>query len=68
MSDDFAAVAAVAQPSPMSGITGERHPIAIDAVPRSFADRADRGVEILSRWAGIATFAAAVTAIAWFIF
>lgn len=66
MADDFAAVA-VAQPSPMNGIIGERHPIAIDATPRSFADRADRGVEILSRWAGICTFAAAVAAIIWFV-
>jgi hypothetical protein len=52
----------------LNSTTDERRGVAFETAPRAFADRADRGVEILSRWAGIGTFAAAVAAIGWLIF
>ncbi|WP_066523619.1 hypothetical protein [Sphingobium sp. EP60837] len=67
MADDFATVA-VAQPSSLNSTTDQRRRVAFETAPRAFADRADRGVEILSRWAGIGTFAAAVAAIGSLIF
>ena len=66
MADDFATVA-VAQPS-----QGRLHegdigiPAPLPAA--SFADRADRGVELLSRWSGILTFAGVVAGIIYLIF
>ncbi|EPR16001.1 hypothetical protein M527_22625 [Sphingobium indicum IP26] len=35
---------------------------------KTFADRAESGVQILSRWAGILAFVGTVAAIAWLIF
>jgi hypothetical protein len=67
VADDFATVA-VAQPSSLNSAVQQRTEITVEAMPRPFADRADRGVEIFSRWAGIFAFAAAVAAIAWIIF
>ena len=66
MADDFAAVA-LAQPSSLNKSASERSILAFEARPEIFADRAERGVEIFSRWAGIISFAAAVAAIVWFI-
>ena len=66
MADDFAKVA-MARPS-------QGRPHAVDIVlpaplaTASFADRADRGVELLSRWAGILTFAGTVAGIIYVIF
>lgn len=34
----------------------------------TIADRAERGVQLVSRWAGILAFVGAVAAIAWLIF
>ncbi|WP_037470648.1 hypothetical protein [Sphingobium sp. DC-2] len=66
MADDFAAVA-VAQPSP--GRSHDAEAIRPAALPASsLADRADRGVEILSRWAGILTFIGVVAGLAYLIF
>ena len=66
VADEFAAVA-VAQPSSLPTteaiLSSPSHSTAI-----TFADRADRGVELLSRWAGIVVFVGAVAAIAWAIF
>ena len=67
MADDFAAVA-VAQPSSLNNTASERSRLTYEARPEIFADRAERGVETFSRWAGIISFAAAIAAIIWFIF
>lgn len=67
MADDFATVA-VAQPSSSNSAVQGRAEITVEAAPRQFADRADRGVEIFSRWAGIFAFAAAVAGIIWAVF
>jgi hypothetical protein len=66
VANDFAA-AAVAQPSSLS-TASERSRLTYEARPEIFAARAERGVEMFSRWAGIISFAAAVAAIIWFIF
>ena len=65
MANDFATVT-VAQPSqarPQAGGTVIPPPLPA----ASFADRADRGVELLSRWAGILTFAGVVAGIIYLI-
>ncbi|MBY2927918.1 hypothetical protein FIM10_04410 [Sphingomonadales bacterium 56] len=66
MADDLAPVA-VARPSSTGGSTARPIPSQPSLAQRPFADRADRGVEILSRWAGIFSFAAAVGAIGWLL-
>ena len=65
MVDDFAAVA-VAQPSSTPAADAGRIYSGNPTAP-TFADRADRGVELLSRWAGITTFVATVGVIAWLV-
>lgn len=66
MADDFTTIA-VAQPSSMSKAANRCGDVPFEIRPAVFADRAERGVELLSRWVGIAAFAAAVAAIAWMI-
>lgn len=66
VADDIAA-GAVAEPS--SRRTHETvRTIAPPSPVISFADRADRGIELLSRWAGIAIFFGVVSGIAYLIF
>ena len=67
VADEFAAIA-VAQPSSSTPVAGTGRFFAESATPRSFSDRAERGVELFSRWAGIISFAAAIGAIGWLIF
>ncbi|QPI73748.1 hypothetical protein [Sphingobium sp. Cam5-1] len=62
MADDLAPVA-VAQHSSFDNNKDCASKLAYS----SFADRADRGIEILSRWAGIVTFAAATCSIIWYL-
>jgi hypothetical protein len=64
VADDYAAVA-VAQHSITSAAD---RGCAMPAPARTVADRAERGVELLSRWAGILAFVGAVAAIAYLIF
>lgn len=65
MADDIATVA-VTQHSLASAVdTGRSISTSLPAV--SFADRADHGVEIFSRWAGILAFGCAIAAIVWLI-
>ncbi|WP_176590057.1 hypothetical protein [Sphingobium sp. EM0848] len=65
MAEDFAGVA-VAQPSLNEKMEARRNvPARADAV--TFADRAEKGVQLLSRWAGILAFVGAVAAIAWLV-
>ena len=66
VADDFAAVA-VAQPSTHKA-NEANVVIAAPSPTISLADRADRGVELLSRWAGILIFAGVVAGIAYLIF
>ncbi|WP_162854596.1 hypothetical protein [Sphingobium estronivorans] len=58
---------AVAQPS-MTEKTERRPSLPMDGAAVIFADRAEKGVQLFSRWAGILAFVGAVTAIAWLIF
>ena len=66
MADDLAPVA-IARPSSVAA-SAARHGHSAPIAHQSFAARADRGVEIFSRWAGIVTFAAAVGATCWYLF
>ncbi|HEX7742217.1 MAG TPA: hypothetical protein VF489_13825 [Sphingobium sp.] len=65
MADDFATVA-VAQHSNIPPADGGRS-IPAAVVGRTAADRAERAVDLLSRWAGILAFVGAVAAIVWSI-
>ncbi|WP_242122696.1 hypothetical protein [Sphingobium sp. Sx8-8] len=66
MAEDFAGVAVV-QASLVD--TAEiRRDVSVHANPMTFADRAESGVQLLSRWAGILAFVGAVAAIAYLIF
>lgn len=64
VAEDFAAVAAAASLTETADMRRD--------VPArtgiTIADRAERGVQLVSRWAGILAFAGALAAIAWLIF
>ncbi|KKW92798.1 MULTISPECIES: hypothetical protein [Sphingobium] len=65
MAEDFAGIAVV-QPSLMDKAEARREfPVRADAA--TFADRAESGIQFVSRWAGILAFVGAVAAIAWLI-
>ncbi|WP_363754715.1 MULTISPECIES: hypothetical protein [unclassified Sphingobium] len=65
VAEEFAAVAA----APSLIETAEvRREIPVHAGSTTFVDRAESGVQLLSRWAGILTFVGALSAIAWLIF
>jgi len=65
VAEEFAAVAA----APSLIETAEvRREIPVHAGRTTFVDRAESGVQLLSRWAGILTFVGALSAIAWLIF
>lgn len=65
MADDFAAIAAT--PS-LIETTELRRDLPGHMGTPTIADRAERGVQLVSRWAGILAFVGAVAAIAWLIF
>jgi hypothetical protein len=65
VAEEFAAVATA--PSLIETAELRRElPARIDGM--TFADHAESGVQLLSRWAGIVAFVGAVAAIAWLIF
>jgi hypothetical protein len=65
VAEEFAAVAT----APSLIETAEvRREIPMHVGSTTFADRAESGVQLLSRWAGILTFVGALSAIAWLIF
>ncbi|WP_313807569.1 hypothetical protein [Sphingobium sp.] len=64
MAEDFAAVAV----APSLIETADMHrdvPMRVGSV--TMADRAERGVQLVSRWAGIVAFVGAIAAIGWLI-
>jgi len=65
VAEEFAAVAAA--PSLIEAAEVRRE-IPVHAGSTTFVDRAESGVQLLSRWAGILTFVGALSAIAWLIF
>jgi hypothetical protein len=65
VAEEFAAVAAA---SSLIETAEVRREIPAHAGSTTFADRAESGVQLLSRWAGILTFVGALSAIAWLIF
>ncbi|WP_375195437.1 hypothetical protein [Sphingobium sp.] len=66
VAEDFAGVAVV-QPT-LIDTADVRREMPVHANSISFADRAESGVQLLSRWAGILAFVGAVAAIAYLIF
>ena len=65
MAEEFAAVATA--PSLIETAEVRRElPARVDGF--TFADRAESGIQLVSRWAGILAFVGAVAAIAWLIF
>lgn len=65
MADDFAAVAIAQHSITPAADSGRSLPIPVPSL--TVADRAERGIELVSRWAGILTFVSAVAAIGWLI-
>lgn len=66
MAKEYGAVA-VAQHS-VADVAEVRQDVPARPPVISLADRAESGVQLLSRWAGILAFVGAVAAIAWLIF
>lgn len=65
MAEKFAAVA-VAEPSLMEAAS-PRQDLTVRTDPVNFADRAERGVQLFSRWAGILAFAGTIAVIVYFV-
>lgn len=64
VTEDFAAVAVA--PSLIETAEVRRDiPMRVDSA--TFADRAEQGVQLFSRWAGIIAFVGAVAAIVWLV-
>ncbi|HJT38857.1 MAG TPA: hypothetical protein VJM79_03925 [Rhizorhapis sp.] len=66
MADDFAAVAVAQHSISHAAEAGRSFQPAAATV--SAADKAERGIQLLSRWAGILAFVGTVAAIAYLVF